>query len=769
MAVTLRTHILSDAAAVERLPFALASILHLPLGELTDEIGVAAAVIKAWAEGTRRPSEKYRAPLVRTFCRATKNPKDRAAHLRVATAVLYVVYGTQAEPRPEEPLDVLFRALLTLKAGSSDHDAVYTSFRSTYRPWSRLLSTNGERAAVEASLEGRVSVKFRTFVDIARRLQADLGGVSLQPLASKSAAEREEYLLSLPGVGQTTARLTMLLGFGDNVLPVDGDVYRVAVRLGIVPHSTSVRTAQETFDPLVPVGLASRVYALFAAHADERCVEAAPKCGECPLAAACQYAKLSADPRTPPAASAVGPTRRPAAGPVAIDLYAGCGGLSSGLRDAGFDVRYALDWDRHACLTHAGNFPEAEVACADVRTISAARVRDAAGSDIALVAGGPNCQGVSERGLRSPHDPRNFMFPEFVRFVSDLRPRAFLMENVPGLAHRHNYPLMRGIFDAFQSLGYRCAADVLLAADYGVPQLRYRFFLIGTLEPVELSFPTPTHEADVRSGLFRKPYVTVREAIGDLPHIGPEQQAESLMPYADDGIDGDFRRYVREGSDGVRNHVCSATAAINLRRAEHVPEGGNWKDIPAHLLPDRFFACRMTDHSTTYARLRWDQPAFTITSLFGNITAGAFTHPVVSRALSIREGARIQSFRDTFAFHGPRNSQYRQIGNAVPPLLAKAVGTHLRRLLAGEAVDGVRPRIATDLLEHEGAWDSLPVLTPRFKQLFGTGTRWPKGWGQEPANWREKIDENYTLLPQHRPAGISVRRRRHHVKEVVVS
>jgi hypothetical protein len=201
----------------------------------------------------------------------------------------------------------------------------------------------------------------------------------------------------------------------------------------------------------------------------------------------------------------------------------------------------------------------------------------------------------------------------------------------------------------------------------------------------------------------------------------------------------------------VWNHVCSATAKINLDRAGHVPEGGNWKDIPPELLPDRFFDCRMTDHSTTYARLRRDCPAFTVTSLFGNITAGAFTHPTQNRALSVREGARLQSFPDRFRFFGPRNSQYRQIGNAVPPLLGAAVAKHLLALLRGESPAGLEPRVTSEVLKGLRGSDALPVLTPRFKKLFGQATRWPKGWGPEPRDPSKKLDGNYTLRREFRP------------------
>jgi DNA-cytosine methyltransferase len=352
------------------------------------------------------------------------------------------------------------------------------------------------------------------------------------------------------------------------------------------------------------------------------------------------------------------------------------------------------------------------------------------------------------------------MFPEFVRIVDELRPPFFLMENVPGLAHRHNYGLLKTIFATFKELGYRSAADVLLAAHYGVPQLRYRFFMIGTLTDAALTLPAPTHAPAEAHGLFSKPFVTTWDAIGDLPEPGTDTQHCSRLPYATPRPDNEFQEYARQGSDCVLNHFCSATQQINLDRAGHVPEGGNWKDIPRELLPDRFFTCRMTDHSTTYARLRRDMPSYTITALFGNITAGAFTHPLANRSLSVREGARLQSFRDTFEFCGPRNSQYRQIGNAVPPLLSRAVGTHIKALIETERVGGLKPRITEAVLADGTAWDALPILTPRFKETFGSGTRWPIGWGAEPKDRASMLDSNYSLRPEFWPEHLARTRKR---------
>jgi DNA-cytosine methyltransferase len=676
-------------------------------------------------------------------------------------AKLEANYGSPKLGSHDDPLDELFFLLLSLKTSSRAVEDVYVAFAKEYRPWRKLLDASSEDVAACIQRGGLGSIKARSFIDIAKRLKEDFGTVSLNKIKKWSTERAEEYLCSLPGVGQKTARCVLMYSLGRDIVPVDTHTHRVADRLGLIPATKSTSDVHEKFDAIVPQGLAHSLHTNLVALGLEYCLERSPKCEYCPVETLCRYAKSREK-----TAVSVQPSKAQEktsdnrfSKPVAIDIYAGCGGLSQGLEDAGFRLAYAMDWDSAACETHQLNSPGTQVQCDDVRNISGGEIIRKVGSRIDLVAGGPNCQGVSERGLRNPDDPRNFMFPEFVRIVSEIRPSYFLMENVPGLVHRHNFHLLKTVFASFQELGYRCAADVLLAADYGAPQLRYRLFLIGTLESQPLSFPSPTHQAE--SGLlFGSPFVTVGDAIGDLPVIAADCQEDSSLPYSEDAPSTEFRAYVRDGSHNVRNHFCTATQEVNLRRASYIPEGGNWKDIPAKLLPDRFFTCRMTDHSTTYYRLRRDQPAFTITALFGNMTAGAFTHPTSNRALSVREGARIQTFRDRFVFAGPRNSQYRQIGNAVPPLLARAVGAHLLSLMRGERVAGFAPRITDETFVDRRAWDTLPVLTPRFKKLFGTGTRWPVGWGPEPNDYSDMLDNNYTLRTEFWPSHLRMRRRK---------
>jgi DNA (cytosine-5)-methyltransferase 1 len=741
---------------------AINGILGVPQEEIARFLGVSHAAVSAWINGRATPRAVNASRIQRLLRRESLRAAKQDKVLEACLTVLSTINSPKADVRPRAPLDELIYRLVALKSASAEPDHVFDTLRKAFPSWSALLDTDEKDIASLLKRSAAGSLKVRTLLDLVHRLEVDFDTVSLSPIKQWSTSRAEEYLRSLPGVGLTTARQVLVFSLGRDIAAADSHVYRAAVRLGLLPSCRSPADVHANCDTRVPQPLASAFSHSLSILGQTICHEQGPQCGECPVKFLCAYAN-KAESSTPSVSAAPARRRPPRARhtstPTAIDVYAGCGGLSLGLSDAGFDVPYALDWDKHACQTHAFNFPDSVIECTDVRKVTGTHIQEQIGKSVDLVAGGPNCQGVSERGLRNPDDPRNFMFPEFVRLVSELRPTFFLMENVPGLAHRHNFQLLRQVFRSFTDLGYSCAADVLLAAHYGVPQLRYRFFLIGTIGPHALSFPAPTHNAE-KGLLFGKPFVTVGNAIGDLPAITAAHQQDEPMPWALPAPACEFQAVMRERASAVHNHFCSATQPVNLERAKHVPEGGNWKDIPAELLPDRFFMCRMTDHSTTYYRLRRDQPAFTVTSLFGNITAGAFTHPLADRALSVREGARLQSFSDSFVFRGPRNSQYRQIGNAVPPLLGRAVGEHLLGMMSGNRVAGLTPRITQEVLADKRSWDALPVLTPRFKTLFGSGTRWPIGWGPEPDEYSSLLDKNYTLRPEFWPSHLRSRLRK---------
>ncbi len=413
------------------------------------------------------------------------------------------------------------------------------------------------------------------------------------------------------------------------------------------------------------------------------------------------------------------------------------------------EVAYGADFDANAMRTWSINHPNAVADCIDASQIDARRILESTDLDnIDYLLTGPSCQGVSTMGVFFSDDPRNLLMVHFARVLTEFKglgklPRNIVFENVPGLVYGKNVSIVRELFEFLSALGYRVAADVVSVAALGVPQLRYRFILHATLDDREILFPKaifgdPGTQSELRG------YITVREAISDLYSL-PED--DEFRTYPTDA-ECEYQKIMRADSDGVANHWASSTQSLNLSRIACVPQGGSWKDLPKGLMPERFQTVRMTDYHTLYGRLHEENPAYTIAAAFGNVTSGCYTHPLHNRALTVREGARLQGFPDAYRFHGPKNSQYRQVGNAVPPLAMAA----LMRVWTNSRVG--REGLAMPRITHEAlrTGRSLPVLAPRFRGRatdqsmtrsgYGSGTFWPRGWGEQP-KFLPKQSSNY--------------------------
>ena len=378
--------------------------------------------------------------------------------------------------------------------------------------------------------------------------------------------------------------------------------------------------------------------------------------------------------------------------PVAIDLFCGAGGLSLGLENAGFEVALGLDFDKHVIDTYRANH-EGRLLHADVRSIDGQDLLAEAGvSDVDLLAGGPSCQGFSTHGKRLADDERNFLYAEFMRIVADLRPATVLMENVKGLLIARKGAFRDEVIASFQALGYQVVGQLILAADYGVPQLRERVFFLASRIGQDLTLPSPTHAKPgtlpVEAGQL-SPYVTLSEAIGDLPEIGDSSQIDPL-PYQSPPK-SDYQQVMRRNSHELYNHISRPVSQLARSVIEQLGPGEGLRSIPPERLPERFHRMRRIstgelrrDCTTLYHRLSPDKPSYTITCNFTNVSAGAFAHPYELRAITAREAARLQSFPDAFRFLG--YSIPHQIGNAVPPLLGEIIGQSIIKHLARHGV-----------------------------------------------------------------------------------
>ncbi|MCY4157418.1 MAG: DNA cytosine methyltransferase [Gammaproteobacteria bacterium] len=359
----------------------------------------------------------------------------------------------------------------------------------------------------------------------------------------------------------------------------------------------------------------------------------------------------------------------------AVDLFCGCGGISSGLRDAGFRILAGADMERHYIQTYQENFPEAESLRIDLAAVppknfgSSLKIRP---GELDLLAGGPPCQGFSKnvpRSRRTSDLANNLLIRTFLDYCEYLRPKMILMENVAEMRNGFDQSYTSEIGERLTTLGYSVQHSILNAADYGVPQRRRRAFFLAAADGAPIKFPQPTHSkpGDQISlpGIEKKSnHLSVWEAISDLPsllHGTGSQPCEYISRPRNT-----FQRKMRNASGKVMNHVARKLRPRQLERLSSLEPGQGHKNLPVHLRTK-------SGYSGAYGRLTKEMVAPTITRWVFHPGSGRFGHPVDIRTITMRETARIQGFKDSFVLIGSYTQQAGQLGNAVPPLLIEKI------------------------------------------------------------------------------------------------
>ena len=390
------------------------------------------------------------------------------------------------------------------------------------------------------------------------------------------------------------------------------------------------------------------------------------------------------------------PTARPYLSPLSsIDLFCGAGGITQGFHQAGYHCRYANDYMPEAIETFQHNHPDTFSECKSIEDVSATALRKTLGlqkGELDVLVGGPPCQGFSINAPRRfLNDPRNSMFKHYARFVEEFAPKTFVFENVPGLLSMADGEIFKKILQVFNELDYHLSVKILYGPHYGIPQERWRLILLGS-QYSEIAHPAPTHFAKGRAN-FRGggtmtiplnladstrllPAVKVGDAIRDLPKLSMGEGAEEVG-YTTDPM-STYSLRLRNPCGVTFNHFAAKLSKQNVERMSHVPPGGSWRDIPHELLPLGMQKARKSDHTKRYGRLDFDGFSGTVLTKCDPHWGTVFL-PDQDRTLSVREAARLQSFPDQYRFLGSRVSQYVQVGNAVPVLMAMAIAGAIRR------------------------------------------------------------------------------------------
>lgn len=340
---------------------------------------------------------------------------------------------------------------------------------------------------------------------------------------------------------------------------------------------------------------------------------------------------------------------------IGIDLFSGAGGMSLGAEWAGIEVVGAIEADPHAAETFRLNHPNAVMLNQRIEVVTAIPVQRSK-RDRLIVFGGPPCQGfsTSNQRTRGSSNPVNWLFKQYLRVVRQLSPDWVIFENVTGLSITENGQFLEAVIRGFKKLGYTAESFVLNAHEFGIPQRRSRLFVVASIHQEKFRVP---------SGNCAE--VTVTDAISDLPILRNGSMVD-VRPYRSEPH-SDYARKMRGSVASCGNHLVTRNAPYVVERFKHVPPGGNWANIPTEQMKN--YADPSRCHTGIYRRLDPKKPSVVI----GNFRKNMLIHPTQHRGLSVREAARLQSFPDWFTFKGSIGFQQQQVGNAVPPLLAKAV------------------------------------------------------------------------------------------------
>jgi DNA (cytosine-5)-methyltransferase 1 len=620
------------------------------------------------------------------------------SYLRDIARIAALLYGTPDLGNKKDPVDELVYIILSRKTREGAYQDSYERLRDRFSTWDELLDAPREDVESLVWSGGLSGKKTDSLFGALARLRERFGRCTLDPAREWSNDELEAFLCSLPEISRKSAYCIMMYAFGRAVLPVDTHVGRVLARLGpyrelgLDLEGLDHKQLQRVLADLAPPNLRYSLHVNLVSHGRDVCLSVHPRCESCELRNLCHTYRKAEVARVEVLDQ-----------PTVVDLFCGAGGLSEGFHRAGYRTLAAVDFDAEATKTYRLNRPDVpdhKVLTRDIATVSASELRRMIGRRrLDVMAGAPPCQGFSHAGSRSKvtktgyrlaADSRNFLYEHMVGLALELKPRLFLMENVPGMQSARSESLSF-LDEAARRLrdggGYRTAVWKLNAAAFGVPQDRVRCFLVASRDamPVE-PFGDYQDMHGVALDVDALPPVTLREAIFDLPQRGPGTgTAVERWDRDPGGASPLTRRYLAKfkllrNSRLVYNHAVRYHNPRDLELYALLRPGeDSVHAVERHGRAD-LMRYRQDVFDDKYARLRPDRPSKTIVSHLAK-DGNSYIHPDQVRSISIREAARLQSFHDGYVFCGAPTDQWIQVGNAVPPVLGEAIARSLLNVL----------------------------------------------------------------------------------------
>jgi len=562
---------------------------------------------------------------------ASNGEQTRGLVERIAE-LLEVTYRSADLGNFENPLEEAVYIMISRQTREEVYREVFAALRDRYPRWEEAAGASRDELRDLLRPAGFHEQRADQLKDLLEAVakanrERDLGpfaqpatDLTLDFLHEMSDEDAEAFLRQLPGIGPKSARCILSYSLGRDTFAVDTHVRRIFIRLGLV-ESRGIKADHDPFQEAVPPRLRRQLHINLVHHGRAVCQQTKPACHECVLVSFCGDGRRRAADTADPDA------------PVALDLFAGAGGLSEGFESAGFRIALAIDGDRHAAQTHRANHPGVPVAEEDVADLTPERVRELgvrAGRIDAVIAG-PPCQGYSAAGKRIPDDQKNFLFRHVARLARDLAAEFVVMENVPGVQRVNGRRFIQSILDCLRYNGFSAGRHLLNAQDFGTPQRRRRYFFLARRRGSgrRPGAPAPTVDSH-EPGLLR----TQLEDLPQLPH-------------------GERAEYYPLPGGG---HLLNGTT---MRHSERVVR--------------KIRKLKPGQGPISYRRLDEDAAR---TLIAGHRALPV--HPWLHRTISVREAARIQGFRDDYVFCGPPSEQPLQVANAVPPAVASAVARAVR-------------------------------------------------------------------------------------------